>query len=81
MQAINAAAAAGMDVDLGSLESGKRADFVVRSAQVVKAYPSNNPMHLLVLTMGTGSVDTVLVNGEVVFREGHSVRGDEREVY
>ncbi len=48
---------------------------------MVEAYPSNNPIHLLVLTMGTGSVDIVLVNGEVVFREGHSVRVDDREVY
>ena len=65
----------------GSLESGKRADVVVRSAGAAEAYPSNNPLHLLALTMGTGSVDTVLVNGEVVFSGGHSTRVDEQEVY
>ena len=31
--------------------------------------------------MGTGSVDTVLVNGEIVFSGGHSTRVDELEVY
>ena len=77
MQTINAAAAAGMDAEIGSLESGKRADVVVRSARVAEAYPDNNPLHLLALTMGTGSVDTVLVNGEVVFSGGHSTRVDE----
>ena len=66
---------------LGSLESGKRADVVVRSARAAEAYPSNNPLHLLALTMGTGSVDTVLVNGKVVFSGGHSTRVDEQEVY
>ncbi len=81
MQTINAAAAAGMDAELGSLESGKRADVVVRSARAAEAYPANNPLHLLALTMGTGSVDTVLVNGEVVFSEGHSTRVDEAGVY
>lgn len=81
MQTINAAAAAGMDAELGSLESGKRADVVVRSARAAEAYPANNPPHLLALTMGTGSVDTVLVNGEVVFSGGHSTRVDETEVY
>ncbi len=81
MQTINAAAAAGLDAELGSLESGKRADVVVRSARAAEAYPANNPVHLLALTMGTGSVDTVLVNGEVVFSGGHSVRVDEAEVY
>ena len=81
MQTINAAAAAGLDAELGSIESGKRADVVVRSARVAEAYPDNNPIHLLALTMRTGSVDTVLVNGEIVFREGHSARVDEMEVY
>ena len=81
MQTINAAAAAGMDGELGSLEVGKRADIVVRSAGAAEAYPSNNPVHLLALTMGAGSVDTVLVNGQTVFRGGHSTRVDEEEVY
>ena len=70
-----------MDAELGSLEPGKRADVVVRSAGAAEAYPANNPVHLLALTMGAGSVDTVLVNGEVVFSGGHSVRVDETEVY
>ncbi len=81
MQTINAAAAAGLEAELGSLEPGKRADVVVRSAQAAEAHPSDNPLHLLALTMGTGSVDTALVNGEVVFSEGKSARVDEREVY
>ena len=81
MQTVNAAAAAGMDAEIGSLEPGKRADVVVRSARAAEAYPANNPLHLLALTMGAGSVDTVLVNGEVVFSEGRSTRVDESEVY
>ena len=67
--------------ELGSLEPGKRADVVVRSARVAEAYPGNNPVHQLALTMGGGSVDTVLVNGEMVFNGGHSTRVDEMEVY
>ena len=79
MQTINAAAAAGMDAQLGSLEPGKRADLVVRSTHAAGAYPANNPVHLLALTMESGSVDTVLVNGEVVFSGGRSTRVDELE--
>ena len=81
MQTVNGAAAAGLEAELGSLESGKHADVVVRSARASEAYPANNPVHLLALTMGTGSVDTVLVNGEIVFSGGHSTRVDEPEVY
>lgn len=81
MQTINAAAAAGMDSELGSLEPGKKADIVLRSSQAAEAYPSNNPAHLLALIMGSGSVDTVLVNGATVFSGGHSTRVDEEETY
>ena len=81
MQTVNGAAAAGLNKELGSLELGKRADIVIRSAQVPEAYPSNNPIHRLALTMGTGSVETVLVNGKIVFRDGHSTQVDETEAY
>lgn len=81
MQTINAAAAAGMDGELGSLEPGKKADIVLRSPDAAEAHPSNNPPHLLALTMGSGSVDTVLVNGSTVFKNGHSTRLDEQEAY
>jgi len=81
MQTINGAAAPGLAAELGSLESGKRADVVVRSARAAEAYPDNNPVHRLALTMGTGSVDTVLVNGEIVLSGGHSTRVEESEVF
>ena len=81
MQTVNAASAAGLDAELGSLESGKRADVVVRSALASEAYPANNPVHLLALTMATGTVDTVLVDGKVVFTGGHSTRVDEPNAY
>ena len=80
MQTLNAAAAAGLQTELGSLEPGKRADIVVRSPRAAGAYPANNPVHLLALTLGNGSVDTVLVNGQVVLRRGRSTRVDELEI-
>ena len=80
MQTRNAAAAAGLQTELGSLEPGKRADVVVRSTRAAGTSPANNPLHLLALTMGPGSVDTVLVNGEVVFSGGHPTRVDEAQI-
>ncbi len=80
MQTINAAAAAGLQAELGSLAPGKRADVVVRSAGSAEAHPDNNPIHRLALTLRSGSVDTVLVNGDLVFSEGRSTRLDEAEV-
>ncbi len=80
MQTVNAAAAAGLEAELGSLEPGKRADVVVRSPAAAEAYPGNNPVHQLALTMGSGSVEMVAVNGEVVFSGGRSTRVDEQDV-
>jgi len=80
MQTVNAAAAAGQEAELGSLEAGRRADVVVRSPAAVEAYPDNHPVHQLALTMGSGSVETVLVNGQVVFSGGRSTRVDEHAV-
>ncbi len=80
MQTVHAAAAAGLDAELGSLEPGRRADVVVRSPRAAGAYPANNPAHLLALTLGNGSVDTVLVNGDVVFSRGRPTRVDELEI-
>jgi len=80
MQTVNAAAAAGLGAELGTLEPGKRADVVLRSPAAAEAYPDNSPVHQLALTMGSGSVETVLVNGEVVFSGGRSARVDEQEV-
>ena len=81
MQTINAAAVAGMTAELGSLEPGKRADIVIRDASAAEAHPDNNPAHLLALTLGPGSVDTVLIDGRVVMEGGRSTRVDEAEVY
>ena len=39
MQTINAAAAAGMATEIGSIEVGKRADIVVRDARAAECHP------------------------------------------
>ncbi len=80
MQTINAARVAGLADRIGSLEPGKRADLVIRSASAAESYPGVNPIHQLVLTSRAGSVDTVIVDGGVVMRGGRSTRLDETAV-
>lgn len=77
MQTINAAKAAGLEDSIGSIESGKKADIIIRQANTAEAAQGNNPAHTLGLIIGTGSVDTVLVDGEKIFQSGHSTRVDE----
>jgi 5-methylthioadenosine/S-adenosylhomocysteine deaminase len=80
MQTVNAARAAGLADELGSLEPGKRADLVIRSAGAAETGPGVNPVHQLALTSRTGTVETVVVDGQVVFHGGRSTRLDETEV-
>ena len=80
MLTINAARAAGLGELTGSLEAGKRADFVVTDPDAPEAFPAANPVHQAVLTCrGQAHARTVVVNGEVVIDEGRSTRLDERE--
>jgi 5-methylthioadenosine/S-adenosylhomocysteine deaminase len=81
MQTLEAAAAAGMATELGSLEAGKRADIVIRNPAAAEAYPDNDPAHILAFNMGPGSVETVLVDGRIVLADGRSTRVDEARVY
>jgi cytosine/adenosine deaminase-related metal-dependent hydrolase len=81
MQTVNAARAAALSDMVGSLEPGKRADLVIRSAAAAETGPGVNPVHQLALTSRAGTVDTVIVNGDVVFHGGRSTRLDEAEVH
>lgn len=80
MQTINAASTIGLAHELGSLEPGKRADIVVRSPRAPEAFPGVNPVHQLALTCRAGTVDTVLVGGTVILRNGKPVLIDEEHV-
>jgi 5-methylthioadenosine/S-adenosylhomocysteine deaminase len=81
MQTLRAAVVAGMASELGSIESGKRADLVVRSPSAIEGYPGTNVVHQIALTAEAGSVETVLVNGTIVLEGGVSTRLDERRVF
>ena len=81
MATINGARAVGLVDRLGSLEVGKRADFVVRQEDLPEAQPGIDPIRSMVQSSRSKSIDTVIVNGEVIIEEGHSTRVDEQEVY
>ena len=81
MQTINAAVASGLGDITGSLETGKRADIVVRRDDVPEARPGFNPVHQLALTARAGSVRTVIVDGIPVYGDGQPLRVDAESVY
>jgi 5-methylthioadenosine/S-adenosylhomocysteine deaminase len=80
MQTVEAARAAGLADEIGSLEAGKRADIVIRGIDNPEVFPGVNPVHQLALTARGGTVDTVIVDGTIVFRHGRSTLIDEQLV-
>ncbi len=67
-------------LDSGMLAPGKLADVVLLRRDTPSFTPLNNVMGQLVFCENGGSVDTVIVNGEIVVEGGAPKRVDERVV-
>lgn len=77
---IEGARALGLDHRIGSLTPGKDADVIMVRADGWAMSPLNNPAGALVYSGHPGLVDTVLVHGEVVKRDGRLVRTDAADI-
>jgi 5-methylthioadenosine/S-adenosylhomocysteine deaminase len=80
MATIGGATALRLSDKVGSLEVGKQADITVFSTQDFDWRPLHNPISSLVYGATGYSVDTVLVAGEVLLRDGQHTRIDLSEV-
>ena len=80
MQTLGGARAAGLDAMIGSIEPGKRADIVVRSARLAELGPGVDPAHQLISVGHGATADTVVVNGQIVMRGGRPTLVDEGAV-
>jgi cytosine/adenosine deaminase-related metal-dependent hydrolase len=81
MMTVGGAKAAGLEALIGSLEPGKRADIVIRTADSAEMMPSIDPAHQLV-TVGHGpTANIVLVNGRVVLNEGRATQVDQSKIF
>ncbi len=80
MATINGARALGLEKETGSLEVGKRADIVLLKFNRPPVQPSSDVPYMLVYGASGRDVDTVLIDGRVVVREGRVLTLDESEV-
>jgi cytosine/adenosine deaminase-related metal-dependent hydrolase len=69
MLTIDAARALGLDDQVGSLEPGKRADFVVIDVDTPRHQPYSNLPSVLMNSVTAGDIETVVVDGEVLMRD------------
>lgn len=77
---LQGARAAGLDDRVGSISVGKQADLVLLSTDGLGTTPLNNPVGAVVYSGNIGMVDTVLVAGTIVKRDGRLVRNDLEEI-
>ena len=66
--------------EVGSLEAGKKADLAILSLDNLRMTPFNDAATHLVYAESGASVETVIVNGEVVVRDGRVTKVDEQAV-
>jgi cytosine/adenosine deaminase-related metal-dependent hydrolase len=80
MVTVDAAKALGMDEELGTLEPGKRADIVlVDLGRDMFAQPGahTNAYCRLVYEASTSNIACTIINGNIVYRDGHVIGCDE----
>ncbi len=81
MATIDGARALGWDDEIGSLEPGKRADFVLFDLDHFEWTPYSDPLQALVWSVTSASIAETWVDGRPLFRGGHVVTVDERELH
>lgn len=70
---IHGAKVAGLDHCVGSLTPGKQADIVLLRADDISMFPVRDPIGSIVMQGGLASVDTVVIAGRVMKRNGKLV--------
>ena len=70
------ARANGLESKVGSLTPGKQADIIMLRTDRMNVTPLNDPATAVVAGMDTGNVDTVMVAGRVLKREGQLLHVD-----
>jgi cytosine/adenosine deaminase-related metal-dependent hydrolase len=73
---IEGARANGLDRKIGTLTPGKDADLILLRTDRLNVMPMNNAVGAVVTSMNSGNVDTVLVAGKVMKRNGQLVGVD-----
>lgn len=81
MATAGGARAAGLERDIGVLEVGRRADLVLLDLDTPPFTPLNNPVNHLVYCNPGSSVREVIVQGELVVKEGRLTGVNEQAVY
>ena len=73
---VEGARANGLDSKVGTLTPGKKADIIMLRTDRINVSPLNDPATAVVTAMDTGNVDTVLIGGRMMKRNGELLHVD-----
>ena len=79
MATLDGARAMGLDGEIGSLETGKRADVAIVRMNGLHAIPATDFVSALVYSAEASDVDTVIIDGRVVMHDRQLLTVDEAE--
>ncbi len=80
MATINGAKAMGLEKEIGSLEVGKQADFVVFDLDKPHLTPNLDPVSTLVYAATGADVETVVIGGQAVVQNRQVLTMDEERI-
>jgi 5-methylthioadenosine/S-adenosylhomocysteine deaminase len=80
MATMGGAQALGLGQEIGSIEVGKRADLVIIDLDRPHLWPVHDPVATYFHWGQAGDVETVIVDGEIVIRDGRSTRVELQQV-
>jgi len=80
MATLNGAKAMGWEHQIGSIEVGKQADFVVLNMNKPRLTPAPDPVSAIVCAGNGSDVDTVVIGGEIVVEGGKALTMDEERI-
>ncbi len=80
MATVGGAKALGLESVCGTIEVGKRADLILLDLATIHAQPINDIFSQIVHCAKAGDVRTVIVDGEILMRDGRQMVHDEKQV-
>jgi 5-methylthioadenosine/S-adenosylhomocysteine deaminase len=69
-----------LDSTCGTIEVGKRADLILINVETIHSQPINDIFSQIVHCAKASDVRTVMVNGEMLLRDGKLTRHDEQKI-
>jgi 5-methylthioadenosine/S-adenosylhomocysteine deaminase len=80
MATIEGARALGLEKEIGSLETGKRADLIVVNLDQLHSSPQRDVVSALVYSAQASDVRTTIIDGQILMRDGELLAMNEAGV-